>query len=383
MNAENESEIKRYLDIKIVNGQSPQTIVNYKRLLGQLGNHLKEKSFRDANEQNIIEFLAYKKKIVNDVTMQSFKIAIKAFYRFLYSLKRGEYPQQVLNIDNGNHFKHKSPIRPEDIITKDDIALLVKHCKNYRDEAIVVALYESGCRISEFVNLNIGYLLFDEKGLVMLVEGKTGERRIRLIESVPYIQKWLENHPLKHDRNAPLWVTFRESYLNQGEKHARLSTNSIRAILDLAKRDSKLNKPTNPHAFRHSRLTELAKFLSDGKLKVFAGWTGASSMAGVYVHLSGEDLDKDLLQIAGVEIKEEKKDSPLKVKECSRCHCMNPGTADFCMLCGRPFDKESLVEQELETQLLKEKYEVAVEGIEGMMDEIERLGKEIQELKKR
>jgi site-specific recombinase XerD len=391
MNTENESDIKRFLDIKMVNGQSRQTIVNQKRILDQFGNYLGDKTFKDAAEQDVMEFLAHKKEKVNDVTMQSFKIVIKLFYRFLYGLKRGEYPLQVVNVDNGNHTKSRSPIRPEDIITKEDVAFLIKHCRNFRDEAMLVALYESGCRISEFANLNIGHLLFDEKGLVMLVNGKTGERRIRLIESVPYVEKWLENHPLRNDKSAPLWVTLKESYRHEGKKNVRLKTYTIAWILGKIKQDSKFSKPLNPHALRHSRLTELSKFLSDGKLKVFAGWTGSSSMAGIYVHLGGKDLDDDLLQIAGVEVRDEKKESPLKAKECTRCHTKNQGTAEFCMLCGKPFNESLVVEETLDSQQLKNEVETLkeqlqkTEGVGSYLDklvgQIEKLQQQVNELK--
>lgn len=381
----NSADIKRYMDIKRVNGQSDLTIKVQKRLLEDLSDFLSGKSFKDAAEQNVMEYLAHKRETVNEVTLQTLKVVIKSFYRFIYGSKKREYPDQVSNLTNGNHNKRKSPIRPEEIITKDDIAYLIKYCKNFRDEAILVALYESGCRISEFTALDIGHLVFDEKGLVMLVSGKTGTRRIRLIESVPYIQKWVENHPLKNDKNAPLWVTLKKSYPEEKGKNARLRTYTISWVLSGLKRGSQFSKPLNPHAFRHSRITELAKFLSDGKLKVFAGWTGGSPMAGLYVHLGGRDLDDDLLKIAGVEIKEQKKESPLRAKECSRCHHQNPGTAEFCLLCGRPFNESLVIGQALEEQKLKEEVEVLrgeVQKTEGVGEYLDYLHEQIEQLQK-
>ena len=281
----------------------------------------------------------------------------------------------MLNLRNGNHTR-KLPIRPEDVITKEDVAHLVKHCTNYRNEAIVVTLYESAARVGEFVKMNIGHLKFDDKGIVLIVEGKTGQRRIRLVESVPYIQKWLENHPLKDNKEAPLWCSLYSPY-------ERIQEQTVYVFLKGLKKRKKFEKHLNPHAFRHSRLTELSKYLSDSKLKVFAGWAASSRMCGVYVHLSGSDLENDLLRIAGVETKEQKMEvSPLKVKLCTRCQAKNAGTNEFCHRCGYPFNKELLVKETLETQELKEKYTVAVEGIEGMMEEISKLRKEMEELKK-
>lgn len=147
----------------------------------------------------------------------------------------------------------------------------------------------------------------------------------------------------------------------------------------------------NPHNFRHSRLTELAKYLSDSKLKTFAGWTANSRMTGVYVHLSGQDIEEDLFKIAGVEIEEEKpKVSPLKVKQCERCQTENPGTAEFCHRCGLPFNKRLLIKGALETgelrneiRDLKEKLKDDGEVTDSMWQVIDNLKREIKELKLR
>jgi len=136
-------------------------------------------------------------------------------------------------------------------------------------------------------------------------------------------------------------------------------------------------------------LTELAKYLSDAKLKTFAGWTQNSSMAGVYIHLSGIDLEEDLFKIAGVEIDEETpKVSPLKVKECERCHTKNPGPAEFCNLCGLPFNKKLLVKETLETEDLMQRITVLEEELKTALHDYNKLtratlqlAEEIKELK--
>jgi len=371
----NEQDIKRFLDIKRVNDASPKTIKQQGFVLNQLNDFLKAKPFKEVSEQEIFAFLSYKKQTLARSSIHIYKFIMKSFYRFLYGLPRHQYPDQVINLNGGNN-KRKVPIRPEDLITKNDIASLLKYCSYYRDEAMIVTLYESACRLGEFVNMNIEHLNFDDKGIVLVVSGKTGERRIRLIESVPYLQKWLENHPLKeHKGSNPLWCALKKP-------HNRITNGSVALIMKKIKSRSGISKKLNPHNFRHSRLTELAKYLSDSKLKVFAGWTGNSSMTGVYVHLSGVDLDGDLFRIAGVDTEEEKmKVSPLKVKKCERCQTENPGTAEFCVLCGMPFNKALLVKDTLEIQELKEKVKVTGDVTDSMWKVIDELKKEIKELK--
>ncbi len=75
-----------------------------------------------------------------------------------------------------------------------------------RDRALVASLYESGARISELSNLKIKHVKFDQYGAVLMVDGKTGMRRVRIIFSSPYLATWLENHPFRANPEAFVWV---------------------------------------------------------------------------------------------------------------------------------------------------------------------------------
>ena len=70
---------------------------------------------------------------------------------------------------------------------------------------MISILYESGCRIGEILNMRIRNVEFDANGAVLIVNGKTGQRRVRLIHSVPRLVTWLEHHP-ERDPKAFLWV---------------------------------------------------------------------------------------------------------------------------------------------------------------------------------
>ena len=66
--------------------------------------------------------------------------------------------------------------------------------------------YESACRPHEFLGLRKSDIAFDDYGAILYVrKGKTGARRIRVVEAAPLLANWIENHPLK-DKDAPLWV---------------------------------------------------------------------------------------------------------------------------------------------------------------------------------
>jgi hypothetical protein len=116
-----------------------------------------------------------------------------------------------------------------------------------------------------------------------------------------------------------------------------------------------VRKRVNPHIFRHSRATFLAKHLTEAQMKEYFGWTQASEMAAVYVHLSGRDVDSALLKLAGKKIPEgqEELETDRRMKICSICRHENPPETNRCSNCGRPLDlKTALEDDKREHELL-------------------------------
>ncbi len=90
------------------------------------------------------------------------------------------------------------------ILCELEIKKLIAATNHQRDRALLFALYESGCRISEILKLKVGEVNFDRYGAYFVVDGKTGQRRIRLIDSVPDLQAWINKHPLRDNPNNPM-----------------------------------------------------------------------------------------------------------------------------------------------------------------------------------
>jgi hypothetical protein len=107
-------------------------------------------------------------------------------------------------------------------------------------------------------------------------------------------------------------------------------------VLDRAKRKAGIKKRIYPHLFRHSRATHLAQDFTEQELKVIFGWSGGSRMPATYVHLSGGDIDRKILEKHGIIIHGEecKKEQPLRLKICPNCKEKNSPNANFCMVCG-------------------------------------------------
>jgi integrase/ribosomal protein L40E len=280
-----------------------------------------------------------KRKSYSEWTKQSFRITLKKFIQWIkgYEWNSKEYPKSVKWLKSS---VNKSKKLPEDLLTKEEVRTLIGGTTCMRDRALISVLYESGCRIGELLSLKIKHVEFDDYGGILIVNGKTGSRRIRIVSSVPDLSTWLDMHPNKDNRESPLWICIGST--NHGKE---LGYRATTKMLSEVAEDVGVEKAVNPHAFRHARATHLASELKEAQMKEYFGWTQASKMASTYVHLSGRDIDNAILKMHGIKQEEdEEKNGEIKVKECRFCHERNSFDSKYCRSCGKSLDMKAVNE---------------------------------------
>jgi site-specific recombinase XerD len=124
---------------------------------------------------------------ISENTKTDFKVTVKRFYKWLRDPNDAEYPQEVKWIRTT--LKDRHSFLPEELLTEEDVLALVKAAEWSRDRALVSMLYDSGGRIGEILSLQRKNIAFDEHGATVVVDGKTGQRRERLISSVPFLSQ--------------------------------------------------------------------------------------------------------------------------------------------------------------------------------------------------
>jgi hypothetical protein len=98
-----------------------------------------------------------------------------------------------------------------------------------------------------------------------------------------------------------------------------------------------IKKPTNPHSFRHSRLSFLGDYLTDSQLGDFAGWQPGSKMSRVYVR--PKMTKSAILGIYGVKVEEKK--VLLDENICKICNNVNAPESKYCRHCGIVIDEKT------------------------------------------
>ncbi len=346
----NKQLIFQFCDKATLEGLSQARILFYLNRFWNLARYV-EKDFNRLTRKDIEELV---RKVQNNgfspQTVSDHLVVVKKFWKWLEGSDE-EYPDKVKWIKPKRHLKNGRTKLPEQLLTIADINKLVQAAANPRDKALISVLYESGCRIGELLTLRLQNVQFDQDGAILNVNGKTGPRRVRIIHSTPQLLNWLNHHPRKEDPATNLWVSL--GTRNHYEPQSHESTYNM---LRQTAQQAQIGKKCNPHLFRHSRATFLAKHLTEAQMKEYFGWTQSSEMAAVYVHLSGRDVDNALLKLAGKKVSEAEKESEMdrRVATCSICKHENPPEIRRCSNCGRPLDlKTALEDDEREHELLR------------------------------
>ncbi|MBU3905239.1 MAG: tyrosine-type recombinase/integrase [Nanoarchaeota archaeon] len=305
------------------------------------------KPLKQVTKDDIIDYLANVKnnhtgEELSENSKLLYKSILKQFFQWLYDMEDRDYPDAVkwMKLSRVNNSLRAEKMKKK-IVSKEEIKSMTDACDHPRDKALVMILYESACRIGEITKVKISDLIFDEYGALVLVNGKTGARQIRLIDSIPYLKVWLNHHAYRHDNDAPLFINLSR----WGYGQALSTVDGIKYILKNAVKLAGVKRNGNflrihPHLLRHSRLTHLAnEGYNESWMRKFAGWSADSTMPKVYIHMSDKDVDEKMLENRGLlKDRDKKEKNPLESKPCVFCKEPNPSENKLCLKCARPLD---------------------------------------------
>lgn len=318
--------MKRFLTYCIVKGHSLATQKSYLQHLKSLLLSL-NKEIEKLTKKDIDDYLEGLNNGFKPKTIHEKKVFLLVFIEWFFDKRKEDLPI-IKSIDLSG--KNNDVKLPEEILSPDEVKRLIQVADNFRDKALVMLLYETASRKGEFLQLRIKHLDLTKKeyGLITIPKGKTTSRKVPIIFSLPLLTDWLNAHPGRDDPESPLFITS-HSWLGRA-----LGEDGLKRLLKILGRRAVIKKKIYPHLLRHSRLTELAKELTEQELKKFAGWTANSRMASVYVHLSGNDVSNKILANAGlIETGQEKPEKTLMSIKCPRCEKINSPDRKYCT-CG-------------------------------------------------
>jgi site-specific recombinase XerC len=279
---ENVELYRDYLKRAKFEGISVVRRVNYIRALRVFKEVIGRKPLSEISKEDTDGFL----DAVSGNSPATMQMRFYCLRKFLQFIGKGELVEGV-RPPNPSGVK----VKASDLLSREDVQKMVDVVGTTRGKAFVTMLYESGARIGELLNVQIRDLEFDEHGVKVSLDGKTGRRLVRLVESASYLREWVDLVKKTHPDAPYLWFGLNDQ---EPAKHPAV----LKFVKELGKK-ANLGKNVYPHLFRHSRASELAQKLREPQLRAFMGWTGASDMPQVYIHLSAQDMDEAILGLYG------------------------------------------------------------------------------------
>lgn len=274
----------------------------------------------------------------NEETNKDYRTAIRMFGKHLVESGHDvpsnddNIPESLAWISSTTSRNYNPSPDPSEMLDwEDDVKPMIDATLNARDAALIAVAWDAGPRSGELLDLTVGDVSDHEDGLLISVDGKTGQRSVYLRPSVPYLNRWLDDHPRGDDRSAPLWCK-----LESGEE---ISYQMARKAILQAADKADVNKDVTFTKFRKSSASYLAsQGVNQAVLEDRYGWTRGSNAAARYVSVFAEASDREIARAHGVEIDEDDESKRKKAIECPRCDKETPRDEQFCMWCHQALE---------------------------------------------
>jgi integrase len=372
---------------------------------------ISKKVFRDITRPDIIQYLDSIRRTEEADPLHKWvgtynlrRTYLHRFFKWLYypeiEPKKRPTPEVMKDIPRLKR-KEQSIYKPTDLWTQDDDLLFLKYCPNTRDRCYHTISRDLSARPDEILKLKIKDIVFKTNGnnqyAEVLVNGKTGSRPIPLINSIPYVKDWLDQHPQRGNPNAYLIPSFDKRHRKMSKKMKSASLNVIynnrykKEYFPLLLGDPSINpedkqkirdllkKPWAPYIRRHSALTEKSVLVKEHVLRQHAGWSPRSQMHLKYLHYFGNESSDSLLEAYGIVNPDERADIfVLKPKQCPNCNEGNKPNSKFCTKCRMvlSYDAyEEMKEQHIDRDIIEE--------IRRKMERYDKLEQQFEMLNKR
>ncbi len=230
-----------------------------------------KKFLKYANEKNFDEELVkdYIQQLLKTQNPSSVSVALSAIEFFYKTILKNE-----IKI---SHPKRNKPL-PE-VLTIQEISELIKVTTNPKHRLIIKLLYGCGLRVSELTNLKKQDFNFEEE--IILIKQAKG-RKDRFVKVPSTMKEELQAFAKLNNEN----------YFFPSNRRGKLSTATIRKIVEQSTKKANIKKQVHPHTLRHSHATHLLEQGTD--LRIIQKLLGHSDIktTQIYTHISQQSIKK-------------------------------------------------------------------------------------------
>ena len=233
--------VSRFTRQLVIANYSRQTIKTYLSALHKFLNYVALLNIEKVEEKHIEEYL-YHCSTNKNYAFSTMRQVI-ATICFLYT-KVLERP-----VPNALNIKMRKPETLPNVLSKEEVKLLIQANGNVKHKCILVLLYSAGLRLGELLALKTIDIDSNRKTIAVRHGKGKKDRFVMLSDKVLVLLR--EYYRIYKP----------QSFLIEGQNGGQYSAASVRAIIKKAKRMAGIRKKVTAHTLRHSFATHL---LDDG-----------------------------------------------------------------------------------------------------------------------
>lgn len=233
-------------------------------------------------------------------------------------------------------------VAEEDILSQADIAAITDAATRPRNQALVEFLADTGARLTLTGSLRVTDVDLDgERATYTPNRNAVGLKGAEIkpypiIDAAAPLRVYINHsHPRPDEPEAALFHTFDSVEGSVAENDGALSPSRVRDTLrELADRAG-VDKPVNPHNWRHSAITRMWREGYDKQeIQHRVQWSLDTDMWQRYVHVTAEQMNEEIFADAG--IVEDDDSLSRERKRCGTCREPLAPHVQYCPRCGEP-----------------------------------------------
>lgn len=311
-------------------------------------------------------------------TIHQNQVAWRAFYRFHQNHPDGHNvtadPDDIVLVD-----RSETTVDERDMFDPDEIEAMRRACQNRRDRALLEMLIYTGQRHNALRMLTCRDVRPNEgeSGKLYIPEGegmKGADGKRPLLGAQKAAREWKRSHPTGNPSDAFFTHTYDWSGHDTIEPGDHLSKQAFGRITKRIADRANVDKPANPHQFRHYFVTmAISKHgMSMDTVRHLIGHNaGSRELERTYQHLVDEDYIENAELDTG--IRTERNES-LTPATCPRCDEPLEPHYDVCPSCRMIFSpKADTAREEAESQ-------IAEEALQATDEREQKQAKELMEM---
>lgn len=304
------------------------------------------KSTRD----DIDKIMAYSHSVNKTIkSKKTFVTNLRALWKDLFPEKDNKgrvddtiYPYVVRHLSNKID-KSKEKLRGDKFSLEEFEKLVQSFSQDSRMQALLTICIDSLSRPQELLYTRIKDVeMYDNYAKIYISEhGKEGTGFLRILDSYPYLAKWINDHPLKSNKNAFLFIN--TGRVNRYQQMTPFAANKL--IRERCKVLG-INKPITLYSLKRNGVTMMRlQGKSDLDIQHTARWTSSKQLKTYDLSNQEESFKIELIKRGKIKGEGKYKEFQPTTKTCLFCGVENGLTESMCSNCKRPLDRE-VIEQE-------------------------------------